>query len=218
MLVKRGELGRKLKALGWIFHAHRGNHDEWRHPVKPHQIWVPCATRRDRNNQMLVGRIAKQGGPWWSAECEAIGAFTQGKSRRDAAAMLVELVEVMVERPGFTVTVTEVGKIGPHEHQVLVDASEPALLAARVLKYQREVHGLSLADVAERLGAKSRNAYASYEQGRTEPTLSKFRELLGVVAPEMAFTVALRGAAQPAKPARMRTRRAAKRPAARRAA
>jgi hypothetical protein len=30
---------------------------------------------------MLVGVIAKQEGPCWSADCDAIGAHTQGRSR-----------------------------------------------------------------------------------------------------------------------------------------
>jgi hypothetical protein len=137
---------------------------------------------------MLIGRIAKQDGSLWSAEAEVIGAFTQGTSRKDAASMLAEVIELMVGHPGFKVTVTEIGK----DHgaiTVLIDASEPSRLAAQVLKYQREVHGLSLADVAKLLGSSSRNAYASYEQGRTEPTLGKFRELLMAVAPDMALTV-----------------------------
>jgi transcriptional regulator with XRE-family HTH domain len=46
---------------------------------------------------------------------------------------------------------------------------------------------MSLADVAKLLGAASRNAYASDEQGTREPTLGKFRELLGAVAPEMTL-------------------------------
>ena len=83
---------------------------------------------------------------------------------------------------------------------VLVDATEPSLLAAQVLKYQREVHGLSLADVAKMLGSSSRNAYASYEQGRTEPTLGKFRELLMAVAPDMALIVGPRIGPRAARP------------------
>jgi predicted transcriptional regulator len=72
---------------------------------------------------------------------------------------------------------------------VLVSANHPALLAAQVLRHQREIHGLSLADVAKKLGASSVNAYAAYEHGRREPSLSKYRELLAVVAPEMELTV-----------------------------
>lgn len=124
----------------------------------------------------------------WSADVAAIGAFTQGTSRKDAASMLAEVIELMVGRSGFKVTVTEIGEDNGGI-AVLVDATEPSRLAAQVLKYQREVHGLSLADVAKMLGSSSRNAYASYEQGRTEPTLGKFRELLMAVAPDMALIV-----------------------------
>jgi L-fucose isomerase-like protein len=137
---------------------------------------------------MLIGRIAKEG-QWWSAECEIVGAFTQGKTRKEAAANLAEIVEMKVERDGFKVTVTEVGQERDDAYSVFVEATEPALLAAEVLKYQREIHKLSLADVAKALGASSRNAYASYEQGHREPTLSKFGELLKAVAPEMALVV-----------------------------
>lgn len=159
---------------------------------------------------MLVGRIAKEEGPFWSAEVEAIGAFTQGRSRSEAFEMLADLVETMVERPGFQVTVTAAGRATDGAIHVLVDANEPALLAAQVLKYQREVHGLSLADVARTLGASSRNAYASYEQGRTEPTLSKYRELLHAVAPELALIVEPRiGTLAKRKPARAKRRKSA---------
>ena len=137
---------------------------------------------------MLIGRIAKEEGSLWSAEVAAIGAFTQGTSRKDAASMLAEVIELMIDRSGFKVTVTEIGE-DRGGIAVLIDATEPSRLAAQVLKYQREVHGLSLADVAKLLGTSSRNAYASYEQGRTEPTLGKFRELLMAIAPDMALTV-----------------------------
>lgn len=70
-----------------------------------------------------------------------------------------------------------------------ISANQPAVLATLLLRYQREVHKLTLADVAKKLGASSVNACAAYEQGKREPSLSKFIELLAVVAPEMALTV-----------------------------
>ena len=138
---------------------------------------------------MLFGRIAKESGPWWSAECEIIGAFTQGKSRRDAMAMLADCIDTKVNCAGFKTIVTAAGPPNGDAFAVFVDTNEPALLAAEVLKYQREKHKLSLADVAKAMGTKSRNVYASYEQGKREPSLSKFRELLRIVAPEMVLTV-----------------------------
>lgn len=76
---------------------------------------------------MLTGRIAKQDGPFWSADVEAIGLFTQGTSLADAAAMIKDAIEGLVNRPGFEVTVTEVGI---EENQVVVEitANQPELL------------------------------------------------------------------------------------------
>src|SRR5678816_1976119 len=96
---------------------------------------------------------------------------------------------------------------------VIVEPSDPVWLAAAVLKYQRARNGMSLADVAKSLGAASRNAYASYEQGAREPTLGKFRELLEAVAPEMTLIlgprVGLRGRAPVKRPRRGGSRKAA---------
>jgi|SRR6185312_16979890 hypothetical protein len=85
---------------------------------------------------MLHGRFLKQRGGW-SAECEAIGAFTQGVTRKEAAAMLAEVVELIVDHKRFRATVTQLARNGD-EVPVVVAGSDPTLLAAAVLKYQRE--------------------------------------------------------------------------------
>jgi DNA-binding XRE family transcriptional regulator len=149
---------------------------------------------------MIIGRIVKQEGPHWSADADAIGVFTHGTSRAEACAMLKDAIEGLVERPGFEVTVTEAG-FDDQAYRVHIGANQPSLLAAHVLKYQREVHGLSLADVAKKLGVTSRNAYARYEQGTAEPSISKYLELLAVVAPEMALIVESRDAGKPKRKA-----------------
>ena len=133
---------------------------------------------------MLRGRIFKDSdtGKWWAAEAPTVGVYTQGTSRKDAFEMLADAVESGVNRKGFKVTVSEAGG-----EDVVIEASDPAALALYVLKVQRSHHGLSLADVAEKLGANSRNAYARYEQGGTVPTITKFVELLAVVAPDLVL-------------------------------
>ncbi|HTR53207.1 MAG TPA: helix-turn-helix transcriptional regulator [Kofleriaceae bacterium] len=135
---------------------------------------------------MLIGNIEKHG-RWWVAECEIVGGFTQGRSRTEAMKNLAEVVELRVAKPGFEVKVRDLEKHGRNSFSVLLDPSEPAWLAAAVLRHQRCRHQLSLADVAKSLRTASRNAYASYEHGAREPTLGKFRELLGAVAPEMTL-------------------------------
>ena len=171
---------------------------------------------------MIIGKIFKdpepgKGAPPWAVEVEAFGGWTQGRTLKDAIAMLVDLVRCKLEhelkRPDVTssVTVTVIGNDAPDSYQVLVEASEPALLAALVLRYQRQVRGLTLAQVAEKLGASYHNAYASYEQGKREPSISKMRELLAAVAPEMALTIGPRKppkSAAPAAPHRARRKTA----------
>jgi DNA-binding XRE family transcriptional regulator len=158
---------------------------------------------------MLVGRIAREG-RLWPVEVESIGGFTQGRTRKEAIAMLVELVQLKLEielkRPGVGVRVSELNDDGPDAFLVLVEADEPALLGALVLKHQRQVHGLTMQEVAAKLGTENHNAYAAYEQGRRDPSIGKFAELLAAVAPEMAVTV---GPRKPARAAPPRARRKA---------
>ena len=149
---------------------------------------------------MLIGRLSKETGTWWAAEAPVAGVYTQGRSRKDAAAMLADAFESLINRPGFKVTVID---DDDSDDLVFIEANEPAALAAYVLKYQREVHGLSLAQVAKALGVSSRNAYARYEQGESVPTLDKFAELLRAVAPEVTLIIGTRKPAKsaPRKPA-----------------
>lgn len=55
-------------------------------------------------------------------------------------------------------------------------------MLALMLRRQRQRHGLSLAQVARKLKASSRNSYARYEQGRAMPTVEKLAELLSAVS------------------------------------
>lgn len=159
---------------------------------------------------MIIGRIFKDpepGAPLWAVEAEAIGGATQGRTRKEAIAMLVDLVEGKIEvelkRPGVKIRATVLEE-DRSSCRVLIEADEPALLGALVLKYQRQMRGMTVQQVAEKLGAAHHNAYASYEQGRREPSIGKFAELLAAVAPEMAVTV---GPRQPMLQAPKRARR-----------
>jgi predicted RNase H-like HicB family nuclease len=49
------------------------------------------------------GRVYKDG-TFWLAEIPVLDLMTQGKTRKEAYAMAVDMVETMVDRPGFQVT------------------------------------------------------------------------------------------------------------------
>jgi hypothetical protein len=122
------------------------------------------------------GKLYK-GGKWWLAEVPLFAAMTQGRTRKEALTMIVDWFETITSRPEFSVTVHE-GKRGEFE----LSASDTKAMICLLLQRQRQVSGLSLAGAAARLGAKSRNAYARYEQGASVPTVEKLDQLLQAVS------------------------------------
>ena len=123
------------------------------------------------------GRVYKDG-KFWLVEIPILNAMTQGHTRKEALVMVKDLLETLANRPGFTVQVHP-GKQGEFE----VSFSDTRSMISLLLRRQRERSGLSLAEAAQRLGAKSRNAYARYEHGTSIPTIDKLTELLQAVSP-----------------------------------
>jgi len=116
--------------------------------------------------------------------------MTQGRSRAEALEMIADWFAVMVSRPRFAMRVVNV-----HGNSFEVAADDTRTMIGLLLRRQRQKSGLSLAAVAERLGARSRNAYARYEQGATVPTVEKLAELLRAIAPDCEILVDLGRAA-----------------------
>ena len=123
------------------------------------------------------GRIEKSG-KFWLVEIPAFDAATQGRSKREALAMAEDLIETMAEVRGFRVTAYPTGRA-----TFEIAANRIGVLVALLLRRQREHHGLTLLEAAERMGQRSKNAYARYEQGRSMPTVEKLEELLKAIAP-----------------------------------
>jgi DNA-binding XRE family transcriptional regulator len=92
--------------------------------------------------------------------------------------MAADLIETMADTKGFRATVYPTGGMSFE-----VGANRLGVLLALLLRRQRERQGLTLADAAQRLGQRSKNAYARYEQGKTMPTVEKLEQLLAAIAP-----------------------------------
>ena len=147
---------------------------------------------------MLHGRIFKDG-HGWAAHCDALGAFTQGRTRKDAISMLAELVELKVGQDGFIAKVDDIGG-----EDVLITGSNPAQLFGGLLRYQRERRDLSIADAAERIGASSRSIYARMERCEQSPRLDTMKAAIAAIAPDMAIIVGDRKGPLRAEPSRAR--------------
>ena len=70
-----------------------------------------------------------------------------------------------------------------------VSSTDHNSLISLLLRRKRELSDLSLSQAAKRLGASSRNAYARYEQGRSNPTVDKLNELSYAVCPDADFVI-----------------------------
>lgn len=131
------------------------------------------------------GRVLK-GGRYWPVEVPALGIMTQGKSRRDAYAMIKEAIELHVDRPGFKVEI--VPTTGGRFVVKAQGTANDKYLIALLLKQQRAKHGLSTAEIAKRLGI-TKHAYAQYEQARSLPSLTKVEEFIHAMSKRAHFVL-----------------------------
>ncbi len=129
------------------------------------------------------GKVYKDG-EFWLAEIPILDAMTQGYTRKEAFEMVADMLETMVNKEGFKIQIFK-GSHGEFEVGSIDSRSMISLLLIR----KRELSGLSLSQVAERLGVSSRHAYAHYEQGHSDPTIEKLSRLLNAVCPNTEIVI-----------------------------
>ena len=131
----------------------------------------------------VEGRIRRDG-KWWAVEVPLLNLFTQGRTRKEAFEMVVDAARLLADDESLEIDLFSMGG-----ESFELGSDDKAAFYGLLLRRQRQAHGLSLRDVAERMGMKSRNAYARYEQGRAVPTIQKFAELLKAVNPKVELVV-----------------------------
>tara|TARA_Y100000294_G_C8280960_1_gene226790 strand:- start:55 stop:474 length:420 start_codon:yes stop_codon:yes gene_type:complete len=129
------------------------------------------------------GKIYKYG-KYWLAEIPILDLMTQGRTKREAYEMVADMLDTMVNQKDFEITVFK-GKKDTFE----VGSSDAKYFVRLLLQRKRELSGLSLSQVASRLGMSSRNTYARYEQGKSVPSVEKLNDLLRAVCPETDIVI-----------------------------
>lgn len=127
-------------------------------------IFVGCVYKSDKSR-------------FWLAEIPALDLMTQGSSKKNVLNMIQDALIGYVDRSTFKCTILATNGDG-----FTVETNEDAAIIALLLRRQRAKSGLTVREVAKLLGAKSHNAYAAYESGKREPSISKVEELLSVVS------------------------------------
>ena len=127
---------------------------------------------------MLLDTKVWKEGKFWVGLVPALDASTQGQTKKELLSMLEDLVANMI--PGkATVDVAAVND------EVFVEVNPSKAILPAILKRQRMKAGLTVRQVAKRLGYNNHNNYSAYESGRIEPSFEKFQELLrGIITEE----------------------------------
>lgn len=131
----------------------------------------------------FMGRVFKSR-KFWAIEVPILDIATQGRTKKEAYEMIADAIECLVNRKGFKVRVFRTEGDGFE-----IGASDQAVLTALLLRRERLKSGLSLEEVAARLGSKSPNSYARYEQGRSVPSVQKLTQLFSAVARNGDFVI-----------------------------
>jgi predicted RNase H-like HicB family nuclease len=130
----------------------------------------------------LEGRIWKDTKTnYWVVCVPLLDISTQGRSRKEALAMIEDAIQIEIEKEGLRIR----AELSREQGYFMVSANNPDSLIAFLLKRQRTCRGLSVRDVARRLTSSSPTAYAQYEQGKRAPSVGKLRELLHAIDPKL---------------------------------
>jgi predicted RNase H-like HicB family nuclease len=129
------------------------------------------------------GQVQKAG-RYWAIDVPILGVVTQGRTRKEAYEMIADAVESLVNKSGFHVEVFP-GDEGYFE----IGSPDVGALTALLLRRQRVKSGLSQSEVSQRMGSRSLNSYARYEQGRSVPSVGRLSLLLSAVTQRGDFVI-----------------------------
>jgi hypothetical protein len=126
---------------------------------------------------MLLDTKIWRDGRWWIGEVPILDASTQGHSRKELLDMLADLVVTVIEEEKASVSIVTV------KEEVFVEVRPSSTILPAILMRQRMKAGLSIREVAKKMGYANHNNYAAYESGRIQTSFEKFQELLrGIVS------------------------------------
>ena len=121
------------------------------------------------------GMVSKEGS-FWLAEVAALDVMSQGKTRKQAIAMVFDAICLLIDDSNVDLEVDFL-----RGESFSLQTTTPKLLIPLFLKRQRSKNEKTLKEMASALGARSINSYAQYEQGKSEPSLSQLQKILAAM-------------------------------------
>ena len=124
----------------------------------------------------------KKSGKWWAVEIPILDLYTQGKTKKEAHEMAVDLVKSISPIKSIEMVVSEKSKTS-----FFVVSNNSKAMVAILLRCRRQKSGMSILEVTKKLGLSSRNGYAKYEQAKSIPSVEKLEQMLEVMDASIHF-------------------------------
>ena len=120
----------------------------------------------------IEGHMWKDG-KFWIVEIPALDLMTQGLSKVEAYRVAGTVVEDVVGKDEFKVTVRKSGKDG-----FVLETNDSLEMISLLLRRQRMKKGISVREASRLMGSNSPNAWGAYEQGKRAPTLDQLERMI----------------------------------------
>jgi predicted RNase H-like HicB family nuclease len=128
----------------------------------------------------------KKDGKFWMVEVPELDIATQGKTKKDALAMIVDAIESLVNKAGFKAIVES-----STPNDFLVSANDPVQIMALFLKRQREAKHLTVREVAKKMKYSAHGTYAQYETGKSMPGIDLLDRFVKTVNPDSGLCLTM---------------------------
>jgi predicted RNase H-like HicB family nuclease len=132
---------------------------------------------------ILPGIITKEDG-FWIAECAALDAMTQGRTKKEALQMLLDWVQTALDDPSFSIDLREVSKGALH-----LTFEDPRRIVGLIIERARESAGMTYEEVAFKVGLKNRSGIKSMTLGKHDHRFSKLLSTLNAVGYDLKIEV-----------------------------
>lgn len=119
----------------------------------------------------------------YAVEAPALDLHTQGRTKAKALRMAMAWVRDLLDKQDLAVAALP-DKTGPG---FILRCADAAVLVGLVLRRRRTAAGLTLRQVAKRMGSAAPNAFARYESGASLPSVAQLDRLLAVVGSELVL-------------------------------
>ncbi|MBJ7450333.1 MAG: type II toxin-antitoxin system HicB family antitoxin [Parachlamydiales bacterium] len=137
----------------------------------------------------LQGRVWKDGNVWL-IEVPSINIVTQGRTKKNAFAMLQDAVkEIILSYFDLDLTIDKIVVTDRKLGCIGLKIDSLNILLSLLLIRQREISGVTIRSASKALGSNSPNQYAQYEKGRINISFEMYEKLLHAINPKSTYTV-----------------------------